>query len=384
MRLTEVVVRFHPYVGGVETTVYELGRRLARRGHQVSVVCADVPAGAPSTVEGVAVHRLPVFAQIADTQLSHGVERAIRASAPDIVHAHMTPPWWCDHAARAARRLAVPLVLTYNNDVVGRGLNGVVATTYNRLFLPRLLRAADRVVLTHARYRETSPWLRRADARFVTIPWGVDTARFRHRSWPEDRALILTFLAVLKPQHAYKGLQELLQAVALACAKGADVRLRVGGAGSELERYRAEAARLGLDDGVEFLGFVADAELPAFFGSGHLLALPSKTAAQEGFGLVLLEAMASGRGVLTTPVVGMAPEIRAAAAGVLVPPGDTAALAETILALAADPAPQRAALAAMGERGRRLVERRFDWERVADAYEGLLGDLLAARAAARV
>ena len=384
MRLTEVVVRFHPYVGGVETTVYELGRRLARRGHAVEVVCADVPRGAPGEVEGMAVHRLPVFGRIADTPLSRGVARAVRATRPDLVHAHMTPPWWCDGAARAARGLRVPLLLTYNNDVVGRGLGGLVAGLYNRLFLPRLLRRAERVVLPNPAYRDLSPWLRAAPARFLSIPWGVDTERFAPASLPSEPGLVLTFLAVLKAQHAYKGLSPLLEALASVRRAGATARLRVGGAGDQLPRYREEAARLGLGDAVDFLGFVPDAELPAFFHSGHVFVLPSTTAAQEGFGLVLLEAMASGRGVLTTPVVGMAAEIREAGAGVLVAPGDVAALADAIVALAADPPPARARLVAMGERGRRLVESRFDWERVTDAYERLLQELGTARRPERV
>ena len=50
LRILEVVVRFHPYIGGVENTVLDVGRRLAARGHEVRVVCADEPAGSPAQV----------------------------------------------------------------------------------------------------------------------------------------------------------------------------------------------------------------------------------------------------------------------------------------------------------------------------------------------
>ncbi len=59
MKILEVVVRFFPYIGGVENTVLDLNRRLLARGHRVTVVCADEPAGGPDKVEGIDVVRLP-------------------------------------------------------------------------------------------------------------------------------------------------------------------------------------------------------------------------------------------------------------------------------------------------------------------------------------
>src|SRR5438105_4258033 len=113
MRILEVVVRFHPYVGGVENTVYQLCRRLAARGHEVRVVCAAEPAGAPVAVEGVAVVRLPYFAKVGNTNLSLRLPAALRRERPDLVHAHMPTAWFADVAAVASAAHGVPLVLSY-------------------------------------------------------------------------------------------------------------------------------------------------------------------------------------------------------------------------------------------------------------------------------
>jgi hypothetical protein len=59
LSILDVVVRFHPYIGGVENTVLDLNRRLIARGHRVKVVCADEPAGSPDHVQGIDVVRLP-------------------------------------------------------------------------------------------------------------------------------------------------------------------------------------------------------------------------------------------------------------------------------------------------------------------------------------
>ncbi|HEX2641750.1 MAG TPA: glycosyltransferase, partial [Thermoanaerobaculia bacterium] len=143
--------------------------------------------------------------------------------------------------------------------------------------------------------------------------------------------------------------------------------------------YRGLAESLGIADRVDFLGFVPHAALADFFRACHIVVLPSTDGRQEGFGLVLLEAMSCARPVLTTPVVGMAGDIDRARAGVLMPPGDSKALAEALAGLLAD----GPALAAMGERGRRLVEERYTWGRVTEAYEGLFEELRRSRAASQ-
>ena len=370
MNVVEVVVRFHPYVGGVENTVWHLSRRLVARGHRVTVVCAAEPAGPPE-VEGVRVVRLPYRAKLGNTNLSRGIMRAVAEAKPDLVHTHLPTAWWADAAAVASRRLGVPLVLTYNNDLVGEGGKGAVAWIYNRLVLPRLLAAADRIVVPNPAY--PSPHLPPFRGKTLSIPWGVDAAAFRPSPLPEEPPLVVGFLAILDEHHGYKGLDVLLAAGRELARRDVPFRFEVGGQRAREAGYRQLAAELGIADRVRFRGFVPEAELHAFYAGCQAFALPSTDARQEGFGLVLLEAMACGRPVVTTPVVGMATAIEEAGAGVLVPAGDPIALADALARLAADPDERRE----MGVRARRLVEERFAWERVTDAYERLFAELVA-------
>jgi glycosyltransferase involved in cell wall biosynthesis len=167
------------------------------------------------------------------------------------------------------------------------------------------------------------------------------------------------FLSLLDVHHRYKGLEVLLEAI----TEVPEVRLRIGGGGDDRDWYRRLADELGVADRVDFLGFVPNADLNAFFGSCHVFALPSTDARREGFGLVLLEAMACGRPVLTTPIVGIAGDVEPRGVGVLVPPNDRAALAAALRNLQDLPA--------MGRRARQLIEERYTWERVTDDYEEL-------------
>jgi glycosyltransferase involved in cell wall biosynthesis len=377
VRILEVVVRFHPYVGGVENTVLEVARRLAGRGHEVRVVCADEPAGSPPRVDGIDVVRLPWRGKIGNTNVCPGLKAALRSEPrPDILHTHLPTALFADAAAGLAAETGVPLVLTYHNDLVGGGVKGVLAGVYNRLFLPRLLARSARIVVTNPVYPSQSPHLTEGDPKIVCIPWGVDVDAFRPAADgggapAESPELVVGFLSLLDAHHGYKGLDVLLRAAAGLRREGIRIRLKVGGAGEARDGYRRLAAELGVADAADFPGFVPGRDLNAFYASCHAFALPSTDGRREGFGLVLLEAMACGRPVVTTPVVGVAGDLEASGAGLLVPPGDVAALAAALRKLDAE----RGALPAMGRNARRLVEQRYTWERVTDDYEALFRSL---------
>jgi glycosyltransferase involved in cell wall biosynthesis len=364
MRILQVVVRFFPYIGGVENTAYQLSRRLKERGHEVRVICADEPEGSPAKVEGVDVVRLPWQFKIGNTNVCFGLWKALRQEKPDVIHCHLPTAIFVDMAAALSEATGIPLVMTYNNDLVGEGVVGILATAYNRYRLPRVFANCDRIVVTNPLYPSQSPFLDPDDPKVVIIPWGVDPERFRFQEQLPAGPLTVGFLSLLDEYHRYKGLDVLLQAL----PELPGVRLRVGGAGRELGWYRERAEALGVADRVRFLGFVPDAELNDFYGACHVFVLPSTDGRREGFGLVLLEAMACGRPVITTPIVGVAGDIERWGAGVLVAPNDPGAIAEALRRMNDLPA--------MGRRARRLVDERYTWDQVADAYEELFGVLI--------
>jgi glycosyltransferase involved in cell wall biosynthesis len=372
LKILEVVVRFYPYIGGVENTVLDLNRRLMARGHQTRVVCADEPPGSPELVEGIGVVRLPYRRfKIGNTNLCPGLPAALRREKPDLIHGHMPTALFADAAASAAEALDVPFVLTYHNDLIGDGLKGILGGVYNQFILPRLLARADKVITINPSYATKSPHLSAKDPKITCIPWGVDENVFHPPADggpPSDAPeLVLGFLSLLDAHHRYKGLEVLFRAAALLRRDGIRLRLKIGGAGEKQGYYRKMAADLGVGDQAEFLGFIPGPDLTAFYGSCHAFVLPSTDGRREGFGLVLLEAMSCARPVLSTPIVGMSGDIEKYGSGLLAAPGDPAALAAAIRRMHED----RASLAVFGQNGRRLVEERYTWTRVTDTYESL-------------
>jgi glycosyltransferase involved in cell wall biosynthesis len=173
-----------------------------------------------------------------------------------------------------------------------------------------------------------------------------------------------------------KGHQDVLRAVAalrqgIGVPPRPDIRLLIVGDGPEGKRLRAYADELGLAGAVEFRATVPYDEMPALYAGASALvlaSLPSK-AWEEQFGMVLIEAMASG-----TPVVaadrGALPETCGGAA-LLVDPENGDELAEAVLAAATDDATRARLVAAGRERAAQLT-----WRRAARSTDELLSGLL--------
>ena len=175
--------------------------------------------------------------------------------------------------------------------------------------------------------------------RITVIPNGVDVASLRSQAADRratrralgvaDGTPVLLTVGRLEPE---KGHRYLLRALPRLLAAHPRLRLWLAGEGSLCEALRREAARLGLADAVDFLGYRAD--VPSLLAACDLLVVPSL---EESFCRALLEAMALGRPVVAARVGGI-PEVAVEGETAwLVPPADPEALAETIAEALARP-----------------------------------------------
>lgn len=144
------------------------------------------------------------------------------------------------------------------------------------------------------------------------IPGGVDTQRFQNNltrqeartqlNWPQDRQILFTPRRLVHRM----GIDRLLQALAQIKPTVPDLWLAIAGKGRLREDLESQSVALGLANDVKFLGFLPDEQLPIAYQAADLSVIPSR--ALEGFGLILLESLASGTPVMCTPVGGM-PEV---------------------------------------------------------------------------
>jgi glycosyltransferase involved in cell wall biosynthesis len=218
-------------------------------------------------------------------------------------------------------------------------------------------------------------------ARVVGIPNGVDILRFRPPREDETAArtrwrfgarhvvLICGHLSDVKGHPTFLRAAARIAAELPGCAF-----LALGGETAQ-KGFRAELERLARELGiaalVHFLGFRDD--VPAIIQAADVMALPSR---DEGLPLAVLEAMACGRPVVSTPVGGVPEAITDGETGLLVQPDDPEALAGAVLRILRDTELARR----LGAAARRRVEKQFSLDRFAAQVVDLYEELLAARA----
>ncbi len=199
----------------------------------------------------------------------------------------------------------------------------------------------------------------------VVLPPCTDLSRFLDAPAAParpDGQLNILFVGRLEPR---KGVMVLLQAYQRLRATRADVRLTIAGGGSEEPRLKRYAALHGVPD-VAFLGRFAAEAAPVLYASCDIFCAPSLYG--ESFGIVLAEAMASGKPVVAAANRGYRTVLGAAGGCCLSPPGDVEALRRRLATLAAD-AELRRRLGAWGRRQAQLYDCRTVAPRLVDVYE---------------
>jgi glycosyltransferase involved in cell wall biosynthesis len=198
----------------------------------------------------------------------------------------------------------------------------------------------------------------------------VDTEKFKPAKSTENQNTLF-FLSVLDEFHQYKGLDYLLLSLKTVKKEIPLVKLIVGGKGNLLSHYKAMADSLGLRDNVEFKGFIPDEQLSWYYNQCHAFVLPSISSAQEGFGIVALEALACAKPVIATKIVGVARDLEKTRSGLVIPAKDPEALADAIITILTGDSSRE-----MGINGRKLVEAKYTWQKVAQMTENIYRELL--------
>lgn len=372
LKVIQTPVRFYPFIGGVEKYVYYISKELVKYDDcDVKVICANEPDSVDEEVhDGISIKRLKYVGKLANTNLTPALPRALLSEDFDIIHTHVPTPWSSDWSNIVSRIRKKPLVVTYHNDIIGEGLANTVANIYNSTTLKLLLGRADRIIITQDDYIN-SPHLANYKDKIVTIPNGVDTGLFKPTKDARKSNQIF-FLSVLDRFHKYKGLDYLLDALVEVKKKIPDVKLVVGGKGELLEFYENKTRELGLEDNVMFEGFLTDEEVIRHYQESELFVLPSISSLQEGFGIVVLEALACETPVISTTIVGVSDDVIETDSGIIIPPKDTEKLEEAITSILSD----KKMIEAMGKRGRLLVQEKYEWKKISKSIHDLYEELL--------
>jgi rhamnosyl/mannosyltransferase len=343
---------YPPAPGGIESHVQSIARAQSALGHEVSVICInhldrhgrDVTYArygmtrTQSDRDGdVRLTRLGRSATFARLDFVPDLKRTIKhltRNPVDILHLHAPNPTMLILAA--ALRQTTPIIITHHSDIVRQRLLRYAHGPLENLVYDR----ASAILASTPVYAEGSPVLRKYSEKVRSLPFGMDLSAFEHpsRAALQVRDGLLSrfgptiWLSVGRVVY-YKGLHVAIDA--LRSVPGVLVIVGKGPLRGELE---ARAREMGVDDRVVWWGHATPEELIGAYHAATGLWFPS-SARSEAFGLVQVEAMASGCPVINTSIVGsgvawVSPHEQT---GLTVPVNDPSALAEASRRLLEEP-----------------------------------------------
>ena len=381
--------------------VFELSRRLTGR-FDVRVVAPHAPGAATQeTMGGVEVVRYRYMVEALECLAYDGgilpklrkapwkwllvplflfaqyraVRRQMRAWRPHILHAHwILPQGWIVRKAIGRRRDWKFVVTAHGTDVFG--LN----SSWMRKLKRNVLERADAVTIVGQAMRDAVIALGARAPDVSVEPMGVDLSdRFTPDSSTQRSRDEVLFVGRLID---IKGVNHLLDAAPAILARRPTTRFTIAGFGPEEASLRRQANALGLGDRVTFAGPVAHADLPRWYRRAAVFVAPfvqARTGEQEGFGLVLVEALGCGCPVVASALPALR-DLLADRAENLVEPGNVASLADAVVRVLSDPQ----AAAAGAEALRQRIVGRLDWAAVSARYAELIDSLAGEGQQARI
>jgi phosphatidylinositol alpha-mannosyltransferase len=344
------------YPGGANEHIHHLAAEYRRLRHEVRIL-APASRGRPLPDEPglhtigrpVPVHANGSNARITlSLTLSREVKDYLAWERPDVIHLHepLMP--------------ALPLTVLYHAEARKVGTFHAFAESnlgyfYARPFLQPFFERLDaRIAVSQPAANFVGRYF---GGDYTIIPNGIEIGDLGGAPpLPQYRDGRPTILFLGRFEEPRKGFRYLLRAFALVREQFPNARLLVVGGGNA-ERYSDELARSGAT-GVEFTGYVDNAVKPRYYASCDIFCSPSTKG--ESFGLILLEAMVSGRAVVASRIPGHASVITHGEDGWLVTPQDPVALALALVRMLAD-RETRERIAASGQR----TAQKYAWSEIA-------------------
>ncbi|ALB42025.1 group 1 glycosyl transferase [Anabaena sp. WA102] len=306
---------FPSHPGGLERYIYELTHKLAASQDQVELCGVGLPIDAKNTqikLTNLACPDSKIGARL--WSIRNNFQKT-RLGKPDAINLHFA---LYSFPILDILPKGVPVTFNFHGPWASESQEEVVnqkfsvwlkeqiieQSTYNRCDRFIVLSKAFGQIL-HQKYQ--IPW-----DKIHIIPGGVDINHFQNNlsrqeariklGWPTNRPILFTSRRLVHRM----GIDKLLQAVAMIKSGIPDVWLAIAGRGHIQALLQQQARELGLENNVQFLGFLPENDLPVAYQAADLTVMPSQSF--EGFGLAIVESLACGTPVLCTPVGGM-PEI---------------------------------------------------------------------------
>jgi rhamnosyl/mannosyltransferase len=378
------------YYGGIESYIENLSKFLVKKGHKVTVITSKIPRNSPKSEnkEGVKIVRLTTPAIVSGFPLIPHLFFKLFAKSKnaDIIHAHINSPSIVEIAAFVSKISNRPLVVTYHADPIIQDLNIEVSKyvktilgTFLNKSIDFILKRAHKIIVTTPIYMKKSNFLKDYLYKVVIVPNSIDIDFFKKqnprviqdlkREYNLRNKRIILFVGRLVK---YKGIEYLFKAMKTVIPSFKNTCLLIVGDGPLRNNLEYLSSKMNLKSNIVFVGNVSNRILRNIYRIADLVVLPS-ISNSEGFGIVLLEAMAHAKPVVASNVGGIPHIVKNGFNGLLVAPRDYKELGNRIIDLLSNNVNSQK----LGQRGQEYIFRNYSWDQtvkqIIEVYQDISG-----------
>lgn len=297
-----VAARYFPFMGGIESHIYEVGRRLVARGHRVGVLTADPSGALPAreTAEGLEIVRVPTWLPKSDFCLAPGLVAELDAQAWDVVHVQGYHTFSAPFGMAASIWKKLPFVLTFHSGGHSSAMRNRVRGLQHAILSPLARRAKRLIAVSRFEAESFSSQMGIPRDRFTVVPNGASLPAPTIAPNDDENGPLIVSLGRLE---RYKGHHRVIDAFVELRRKHPTARLRVLGDGPYKEELLRLVRSLGLEESV-LVGSIPAKERHAM---ANLLAAASLVvlfSEYEAHPVAVMEALSLGIPVLTSDTSG--------------------------------------------------------------------------------
>lgn len=366
MKIAHVVCTFPPYKGGIGNIAYNFAK--ITKGHDVTIFTPNYQNINADNKNNFKVIRLNSYLKFGNGAFLP--QLFFRLKKFDIVHLHY--PFFGGAEVICLLKLfnknKFKLIIHYHMDVQLTSLPFKILSIPSNLLFSSLFRNADIISCASIDYiknSKLSKFYSKNKDKFYEIPFGVDINNF----FPLYKKIIqpkisLLFVGGLDSAHYFKGVNILLKAVSLINPNKWE--LKIVGDGILRKNYINEAKKLNVLQNIKFLNKINNKKLAKIYRESDVFILPSINQ-NEAFGVVLLEAMASGLPVIASNLPGVRSVFKENIQGLLIKPNNANDLKNKINYLIEN----KNKLSEMSIESRKLVLEKYDWQKISNKLNKL-------------
>ncbi len=357
MKLLHLTKKYDNLIGGDAVVVRNLREQQISRGDKVSIVTSNNP----KIVDQSYIYKFGL--EMGDNELDtinlkrlkslvilfFSSFKLLKSIKPDIVHCHSIDMGFV--FSFACRLYRIPILATFHC-----GFFSIKNTFSLRSFAENVfikISGFKKIVTVNSKDILS---LHNKDISY--IPNGVDISIFKPNFKKSNTVKTIIFVGRLVK---VKGLDYLLSAFSSVSKQHSKTKLQIIGDGNYKSAVINIAKKLSINN-VEFINNVSQKQIAKYLAQADVLVLPSTEG--EGFGLVLIEALASGTPVISTDITGLSRQIKKTNCGYVIPKEDATKLAECMVEIIKNPILAEK----MGRNGLELINKEFSWRKVSDKY----------------